>query len=215
MKNQKELTDEEIIRHLKDPDKQDKAMRHLLFTKSGAPGFSGKVAYTVKDFVKKNGGDAHLAEDVLSEGAVAFLENIKAGKFKGESCLTTYFVGICKNKWWETWRRRRRIDFDGETEKMDSPSEDMADAQLIRAQLLDDREKRGPILRRLIGQLREACQKALILYYFESFGYGQLHEELKLKNIGQARKKVMTCRNQLKAIINENPAIRNFLKSTR
>lgn len=220
MKNQQQYTDEALVEMIQGNDERDldTALKYLFFTQypdSARLEFSGTVTLTVRSYVLKGGGNEQHVEEVISESAFVFIENIRYGKFDGKSKLTTYLIGICKNKWLEIrhhWFKTKFPDDDQAFEASDTAS---ADLELSSIEFEDEIRKRDSILRQLINQLREGCRKALIAYYMEGFKYEQLQKNLKLGSIHQARKKVSECRSQLKAIIEKDDDLKNFLKNTR
>jgi len=193
----------------------DTALKHLLFTRSEKLEYSGTVELTVRSFVIKGGGKEQHVEEIISESVIVFIENIRHGKFDGKSKLTTYLIGICKIKWLEMRPRWFKTKFPDDDRVFEASDPASADLELSSVEFEDEIRKRDSILRQLINQLREGCRKALIKYYQEGVKYEQLHRDLELENIQQARKKVSECRSQLEAIINRDENLKDFLKNTR
>jgi len=50
-------------------------------------------------YILKNRGSIDEAKDVFQETMIAFYENVRDNKFKGESTIATYLYSIAKFKW--------------------------------------------------------------------------------------------------------------------
>ena len=53
----------------------------------------------VCSYILGNSGSREEAIDIFQEAVIAFYENVRDGKFKGESAISTYVFSIGKFKW--------------------------------------------------------------------------------------------------------------------
>ncbi|MBL7819918.1 MAG: sigma-70 family RNA polymerase sigma factor [Saprospiraceae bacterium] len=65
---------------------------------------------TLKDYVTKNGGDMHDANEIEQRALIILYENIRAGKFiyKASVKLSTYLFSIAQHQWLNELKRRKR-----------------------------------------------------------------------------------------------------------
>ena len=68
-----------------------------------------ELSKKVHAFVFNKGGNKKDAEDILHEGILNLLMNIRAGKYKHSNSLTAYIISICKNLWYTQYVRRAKL----------------------------------------------------------------------------------------------------------
>ncbi|HFA49543.1 MAG TPA: sigma-70 family RNA polymerase sigma factor, partial [Bacteroidetes bacterium] len=94
---QKTYTDQEILDGLRRGGQpEDAALRQVYLQNRTA----------VLDLIKKNKGSMEEAKDVFQEAIMSFYENIKNGKFKGESAISSYIYSIARFIWLNKLKRK-------------------------------------------------------------------------------------------------------------
>ncbi|HHM21319.1 MAG TPA: sigma-70 family RNA polymerase sigma factor [Bacteroidetes bacterium] len=159
----------------------------------------------VFDFVKKNNGTTEEAKDVFQDSIVAFYENIQAGKFKGESTVSTYIYSIAKFIWMNRLKRK------GTGKKiltvLEVPEKDPGFFPTLL-----EKEKEESVLK-IFNQLGTDCRKVLILHIYQHYSMKEIACEMQYENEQIARNKKYKCLKKLKSLIAEKPDIIKFLHS--
>lgn len=86
----KRYNDEEIIKMFFENERTETVAIHYLLQQNRS--------YVLK-FIFKEGGTQRELDTVLNDGLIILINNIRTLKFKRESSLSTYFIGICKLLW--------------------------------------------------------------------------------------------------------------------
>jgi len=143
------------------------------------------------------------AEDVFQDGLTIALLNIKKGKFKGESLLSTYIYSICRNICLKEYRKNRHV-FSRDTIEVAEEMEDMDHYQEIKTML------------QIKTKLKEDCRKIIDL----RFGIGienPAKDETRFDNIARklgiqtdnARQKFRRCFKRLQELIRQKELLSN------
>jgi len=156
----------------------------------------------ISALVLKAGGSKHDAESILIEGVTSFVFNVRNGKFKKDSKISTYLYAICQRIWLKSQQKEKRYtDFEethSETENDDSPFAAYSDAQLK-----DD-------VFFLLKQLGEACQTVLTMWAGH-YSMTEIADTLHYKNAQIAMNKKNKCMKKLKEITASNAGLREQL----
>ena len=161
--------------------------------------------HTVAGYVQRNSGDRDAARDVFQDGIVVLYRNIKEGRFNGESALGTYLFSICRFLWLKALRRKGR--------EPSEPVDDNAVYEMPLGSLLDD-ERRNAVLA-LFGRLGEACQRMLLLSFYEDLDMKEIAARTGLKDEQNARNKKFKCLRALKDLIANDPKAERTLHELR
>lgn len=157
----------------------------------------------VVDFVIYKEGSEDDGADIFQESILVLIDQIRLGKFRGESSLKTFLLAIARNLWLMELRTRERRKKREETYYSNEPViEDM-----------DFFKKKATDLQPLFNQLGEVCKNILIGFYFENKSMKLLLEEFDFKNEQVLRNRKNTCMNKLKEILNEDKNLLQTLKS--
>ena len=143
------------------------------------------------------------AEDVFQDGLTITLLNIKKGKFKGESLLSTYIYGICRNICLKEYRKNRHV-FSRDTIEVAEEMEEMDHYQEIKTML------------QVKTKLKEDCRKIIDL----RFGIGienPTKDETRFDNIARklgiqadnARQKFRRCFKRLQELMRQKELLSN------
>ena len=161
----------------------------------------------VKQFVLDTEGGTHKDyEDVFQEAFILFDRNIREGKFKGDSSLKTYFVGIARIVWLRHKHKAMPVDaFDIAVHDAETAA---FDHQIIANEQDTERQQ---MLDAVLSKMGEKCKELLLLT-----GIAASNDEIaRLKgyaNADSAKKEVYRCREKFRNFIKEHPQIGAILK---
>ncbi|MBX2927401.1 MAG: sigma-70 family RNA polymerase sigma factor [Saprospiraceae bacterium] len=168
---------------------------------------NGKIISMISDYNSKADPD-----DVLQEGVILLDEMIRTDKFRGDSKVRSFLIGICKNIIRNDLRSSRKVVLKEEIAEHDREDADTPEDRMMVEEQSDLEKKRDQLLKECLGALTENCREVLGLYYYQSYKMAQIADERGLKNAHQAKKAVDRCRQQLRTLITAKPALANFLK---
>lgn len=159
-------------------------------------------------YVLNNNGNEQDAEDIFQEVIVAFVNLVKAGKFRGESSVKTFLYSLNKNIWLnEIKRRGRAVAREEKYEKQHTErQEPTADVALEISQT-------KAALMKTVDELGENCKKILLLFYFENRSMKEILTALPYENEQVVRNKKSKCLKKLESLIAANPGLYHQLKN--
>jgi RNA polymerase sigma factor (sigma-70 family) len=175
-------------------DERDAAL-HFLFNDDNA-------LNKVRNYVVTQGGTAEDGEDVFQETVILFDRNIRQEKFRGDSSLKTYFFAI--SKWYWLTERRKRKDFIELDAHQYENLEEGIELQIIKT---EDRD----LLHSVLAQIGEKCKELLLLTGIAS--HKEIAEIKAYSSGDMAKKEVYRCREKLRNLIDQHPALNLVLKS--
>ncbi len=155
-------------------------------------------------FVKRNSGQEADGQDIYQEGIIALDRNIREGKFRGESSLSLYLFATCRFLWMNQLRKNQRVNLQADALTMDRPTHETPEFTLIS-------KERQAILKQLLGQLGEKCQKILEMWQL-SYAMTEIAEAMNLSSEKMARKSKYRCQQALLEIIKSTPDWQNLLR---
>ncbi|MDQ6609143.1 MAG: sigma-70 family RNA polymerase sigma factor [Bacteroidota bacterium] len=158
-------------------------------------------------YVLNNSGNEQDAEDIFQEVVVAFINLVKAGKFRGESSIKTFLFSLNKNIWLNELKRKGRASV--REEKYNRQNDQNEPTVDIAMELRHTRKE----LMQTLERLGENCKTILLLYYFENKSMKEILESLPYENEQVVRNKKSKCLKKLEAIITENKALYQQLKN--
>jgi len=169
-----------------------------------------KLWNTVIQQVLKLGGSTAEAEDVFQEAVIIFDRNIRAGKFKGQSNLETYFVGIAK--WYWIAQRRKKGK---ETEL----NPELHDSQLDSHEHLVFDKDRKKLLNQALMQLGDRC-KIILRLWAQNFSMKEIARQVDfikndLPDEIRAKKEAYRCRKRLSEFVKSQPQLLQSLSAFR
>ncbi len=162
-----------------------------------------KLKNQIIAFVKNNSGSHEEGIDLFHEGIIAFDENVRKDKYKGEGKLKGYLYSICRFLWLNKLKRSKRMVYTAETAELDQVSYETPEH-------LSLQEEQKNILDQLLSQLGEKCQKILELWKL-SYSMEEIAKEVGLQNAGIARRQRYNCYQKLLQNIDKKPNLRNVL----
>jgi RNA polymerase sigma factor (sigma-70 family) len=169
-----------------------------------SPVVNGKI----RDWAKVYNLHDKEPDDVLQEAIILLDEMLRSGRFRAESRVETFLLGICKNLIRGSLKKVNRIVLkDAVPDTAMHSADELADYMVL-SELSAAEQNRDVALRDAMSKLTEKCQEALRLYYFEQKTMQQVAEHRQLANADQAKKAVFRCRESLKELIGNDPRLR-------
>ncbi len=163
-----------------------------------------KLKNQVVDFVKKNSGSKEDGIDIFHEGIIAFDENVRKDKYRGDGNLKGYLFSICRFIWLNRLKRDKRMVYTEETSQLDEVSYETPES-------LSMEEEQKKILSNLLSRLGEKCEKILELWKL-SYSMEEIAQEVGLKDAGVARRQRYKCYQKLLQILDNEPKLKTLLK---
>lgn len=189
------ISDSKIVEYLSEGGrKETRAIQQLL----------DQNRSKISSYVVKNSGNSSDAETVLVEGVTELVFNVRKGKFRGDSTLSTYLFSICRSLWLKSLKKNKRYADDDDIIHM----EDASDSPL---QLFNEQQIKSEVTF-LLTSLGEACKKVLELWS-QHYSMTDISAQLGYKNSQIAMNKKNRCLTKLKDIVKDNIAHRELLLS--
>lgn len=167
---------------------------------------NGTIARMISDYNSRQ-----EADDVLQEAIILLDEMIRSGRFRGDSKLSSFLIGIAKNIIRNSIRNADKVVYKEEITENSSETEDSPEDYLLVQERSENEQKRDQLLRDAMGELTARCRDVLTLYYFKSYSMAQIAEERRLSSAAQAKKDAHDCRQSLRSLVASRPALSNFL----
>ena len=190
------MNDEQIIAAFQSGEKlrQEHAFRYLYRQYFGL----------VESMVLKNSGQANDVADLFQDTLIVFFNKVKQADFQLTSTLKTYLFAISRNLWLMKLKKsKREVQLDDGF--MELPAEESV------FQTLEMTEQKT-LIRQLIAQLGEECQKILELYYFRKMRMAQIRLSLHLSSEQVAKNKKSKCLKQVRKSVMDNVRYQQILR---
>lgn len=171
-----------------------------------SPVVNGKI----RDWAKMYNLRDKTADDVLQEGIILLDDLIRSGRFRAESRVETFLLGICKNLIRDSSKKVTRVVFKESIPEEAYKSEDQLADFIEMNELREHEQRRDNALTEAMKKLTDKCREALRLYYFEQKSMVEVAIERQLANAEQAKKAVFRCRESLKELIGNDPRFQQF-----
>lgn len=150
----------------------------------------------------KKGCREEMAKDFFSDAILNFIKACYKPEFEVKS-VPNYIVGIAKYlflNWVTKTSKEGLMDEAKLAESQESP------------EIVLIRDERKNTLQKLLAQLDETCSKVLLLWAHKK-RMKEIAVEMSYKSEGMARKKKHQCLRKLYQIVNDNPALKDDLRS--
>ncbi len=174
---------------------RDKALRHIYTANRER----------ICSFIMSNSGSADEAKDIFQETVIAFYENVRDQKFKGESAISTYLYSIARFKWLNQLKKNKTRDFhhqELETDEFDRST---------LARMINEEEKAGIL--EVLTKLGDVCKKILIESLYHNASMKEITAQGNFSSEQVVRNKKYKCLQKLKQLIVERPKLINVLKA--
>ncbi len=159
------------------------------------------VEYIYHDFfskarglLQKMGAKEEEVEDIFQEGMVALWKNIQQQTYELNSNvkLSSYFLEICKRRWWEKIRnQKKQINISIDEVEVSNTDPNVLDQWL--------KQEEQDQFQRLYRTLGERCQDILRRFYYEKESMKQIALAFSLTE-PSARNEKYRCMQRLKTI---------------
>ena len=120
-------------------------------------------------YVLKVGGKKQDAEDIFQDSLLICVEKIKSKDFKLTSTLSTFLIGVAKNK---TREHLRTVG-----KKIVVENEELMDDNFDVEDLIEE-EKRYKALDKILMEIGKKCMDLLILFYHKKLNMSLIAERL-------------------------------------
>lgn len=158
----------------------------------------------IVEFVQIKGGSEEDGADIFQEAIVILIEEIRQGKFRGESKIKTFLYGIARNLWLMEIRTKERRKKREENYMYAEP--------LVEEVKISDKESGA--LDKLFSEVGDVCRKILIGFYYDNKSMKMLLNEFDFKNEQVLRNRKNLCMKKLKELISSNPGLLKSLKTS-
>ncbi|NND63916.1 MAG: sigma-70 family RNA polymerase sigma factor [Flavobacteriaceae bacterium] len=159
----------------------------------------------VCSYILANSGSAEEAKDAYQEAVIAFYENVRDGKFKGESAIGTYLYSITKFKWLNQLKKDKIRTGHHEKVKQDEIDEGpMA--------VLIEGEQRNQIMA-VLAELGDRCKELLIQNMFYNSSMKEIAKVGKYSSEQLVRNTKYKCLKKLKEMVSARPQLEMILRS--
>lgn len=187
-----------------DPDQINKVIETLYLS----PRVQGKIREMSKFYTLRS----EEPDDILQRGLMLLYDMVLDNKFRGESKVETFLIGICKNLIRDSVRRVKRVDYKEALTDADLKNAEDQSENMVLFDLTDLEAQRDKEVEKSFSQLTEKCQNALKLYYLEGKRMAEIADLTNLSNANMAKKTVHRCRQTLRKLTSENKNLQNILK---
>jgi RNA polymerase sigma factor (sigma-70 family) len=160
----------------------------------------------VVGFVKNNSGSSEEGIDVFHEGIIALDDNVRKDKYRGDGNIKAYLYSICRFLWLNKLKKNKRMFYTEDTATLDQVSSDTPESIS-----LEDEKKQ--ILNQLFQILGDKCQQILEIWKL-SYSMEEIAEKVGLDNAGIARRQRYNCYQKLLSIIDQEPSLKDILKTS-
>jgi RNA polymerase sigma factor (sigma-70 family) len=160
--------------------------------------------------IKLRGGSDDDAADIFQEAVLILIEKIKTGKFRSESSIRTFLVGIARNLWlFEKRTRERRSSREmhfsvHENSQADTEGLEIGDRVFSKSNT--------DAIKTMFSQVGEICSKILIGFYYENSSMKNLLQRFHFDNEQVLRNRKARCMKKLKKLLTEQPELLQQLK---
>lgn len=160
--------------------------------------------------IRLKGGTEEDAADIFQEAVLILIDNIKSGKFRHESSVKTFLVGIAHNLWlFEKRTRERRASRElnfSLSETNYSEAENFEIGERIFSKSNTD------VIQTIFKHVGEICSKILVGFYYENSSMKSLLQRFHFDNEQVLRNRKARCMKKLKKLLTDQPELLRQLK---
>jgi RNA polymerase sigma factor (sigma-70 family) len=181
--------------------------------------FSNNVLFNlVIRHVVRHGGSWQDGEDVFQDAIILFDRSIREDIFKGQSNLTTYFVGIAKWRWVSNKRKDAerwnlalgdKVCYSTNDHR---PTTNNLDIQspISNPEVRFIENERRQVIDEVLTLLGCRCKQLLRLYQL-SYSMQEIADMMELSSAAMAKKNCCECRKKFKEFITKRPEYETIL----
>ena len=142
-------------------------------------------------------------EDVFQDAFIVLYKKITEGELVLTSTLSTYFIGICRNKAHEKMRGKGK-ELNIIDDNPSSAKDEYEDERIDRLLALEDNTeqieaRKEAIVREIVAQLPNPCDKILWGFYFDGFSMKTLAKMYNYASEGSVKVTKHRCGEKFKA----------------
>ena len=160
--------------------------------------------------IRLKGGSDEDAADMFQEAVLILIEKIKTGKFRQESSVKTFLIGIVRNLWLFEKRTRDRRSSREMHYTINEGSQVNSDNQEIGERIFS--KSNTDVIQTMFKQVGEICSKILIGFYYENSSMKNLLQRFHFDNEQVLRNRKARCMKKLKKLLTEQPELLQQLK---
>jgi RNA polymerase sigma factor (sigma-70 family) len=160
--------------------------------------------------IRLRGGSDEDAADMFQEAVLILIEKIKTGKFKQESSIKTFLIGIARNLWLFEKRTRDRRSSREMHYTINEGNNKHADDLEIGERIFS--KSNTDVIQTLFKQVGEICSKILIGFYYENSSMKNLLQRFHFDNEQVLRNRKSRCMKKLKKLLTDQPELLQQLK---
>jgi len=147
----------------------------------------------VHHYITSHGGGKVDAEDILQESVIVLWQKVNSGNFELTSKMSTFIMGVAKNKWMAELRKRNRIS--GQEIPHNLPANNPTTLEEVIA------SEKMEILRSAFELIQPMCKKILLLFYFEEKCLEDIAKTLNFANSDVVKSKKYQCKKMLEDVL--------------
>ena len=155
------------------------------------------------NFVKQNNGNDAEAEDVFQESLIAFYENIRNKKFRGESSIKTYLYATVRNNWYTQLKKNKN------TINLENPELSLAAVNepdgAYNSELTD-------LVMEMMDRIGDSCKRVLKYYYYDKLTMKEIGEKMNFTSVQSAKTQKYKCLKKLIELLDSKPGLKDLLK---
>lgn len=156
---------------------------------------------SVIGYVTNHGGNVQDGEDVFQDTVILFDRAIRESNFKGQSSLSTYFIGIAKWRWVSN-RRKYGGNVEFVPEQYDKPIEN------VEGRMIEN--ERRAVIDEILKKIGERC-KQILKFYKLSYSMEEIAQQMGYSSPELAKKNAYECRKKFKEYIEDKPEYKSVL----
>ena len=151
---------------------------------------------SIVHFVETHHGTLEDAKDIFQEGMVLLFQKSKDPNFELKSSFFTYFYAVCRNIWFNRMRKKSfgEVTLTEEMKLMYTNEEASAIEQ----------NEQDRLYRKHFKRLGKDCQRLLSLF-FDKISMVEIAKQMGFSSESYAKKRKFQCKQQLVAMIEEDP----------
>lgn len=158
--------------------------------------------------IRINGGQAEDAADVFQEAVLVLVDMVKTNRFRGDSSIRSFLIGIARNIWLQEMRSRGRRSNREKNFHQSVPTVEVPEAD----QRIYNKENQN-LINTLVGSLGETCRKILAGFYYDDLSMREMLSQFDYENEQVLRNRKSKCMKKLKELINSNNQLSNTLNN--
>lgn len=162
---------------------------------------------TLKNHILTNNGSEQDAEDIFQDVIIAFINIVRAGKFRGDSSIKTFLFALNRNQWLNEMKKRERKS--AREEKYGDMTAGNSDAAFMNLEL---RQSQSELLK-IMSELGDACKQILLLFYYENRSMTEIAASMNYENEQVARNKKFKCLKKMEQLVQSNNKVYHTLKN--